>query len=212
MAAPEIKTLLFDWDGTLVDSAMSSYLTFQKALERCGIVFTWEQFEAHFTPDWHRMYEAVGLEEALWKTADATWKESYPCVQYSLVQGARDTLATLKKRGYRLGVVTSGSRWRLNDEIRDFGLDGVFDVVICHEDVLKRKPDPEGLLKAAARLECATGCCSYVGDVPEDILAGKNAKMHTVGVKSAFPTSRKLPESEPDLHLQEIPELLEHFE
>lgn len=212
MAAPEITTLLFDWDGTLVDSAMSSYLTFQKALERCGIAFTWEQFEAHFTPDWHRMYEAVGLDEAQWKIADATWKESYPCVQYSLVQGARDTLLALRERGYRLGVVTSGSRWRLTDEIRDFGLDGVFDVVICHEDVMKRKPDPEGLLKAAAKLECRTGCCSYVGDVPEDILAGKNAKMHTVGVKSAFPTSRKLPEVAPDLHLEEIPELLEHFE
>src|SRR5512141_1893683 len=87
-----ISTLLFDWDGTVVDSAMSSYLTFQKALEHVGIPFTWEQFENHFTPDWHRMYEAVGVPEARFLEADAAWKSNYPCVSYGLVDGARDTL------------------------------------------------------------------------------------------------------------------------
>jgi HAD superfamily hydrolase (TIGR01509 family) len=211
MAMAEITTLLFDWDGTLVDSAMSSYLTFQKALEHCGIGFTWEQFEEHFTPDWHRMYEAVGLEEARWKLADETWKKSYPCVQYELVNGARDTLLALRERGYRLGVVTSGSRWRLTTEVRDYGLDGVFDVVVCNEDVIRRKPHPEGLFKAAETLGRTAAECSYVGDVPEDIMAGKSAGMHTVGVKSAFPTSRKLAESAPDLNLGSIPELLAHY-
>ncbi|HEU5403989.1 MAG TPA: HAD family hydrolase [Terriglobales bacterium] len=211
MAPAEITTLFFDWDGTLVDSAMSSYLTFQKALQQCGIEFTWEHFDAHFTPDWHRMYEAVGLEKDRWLIADKAWKESYPCVEYCLVNGARDTLLALRSRGYRVGVVTSGSRWRLVNEIRDFGLDGVFDVVICNDDVRERKPHPEGLFKAAAQLECKPSCCSYVGDVPEDVQAGKNAGMHTVGVKSGFPTSRRLPESGPDLHLQEIAELLQHF-
>lgn len=210
-APTEITTLFFDWDGTLVDSAMSSYLTFQKALEQFGIPFTWEQFDACFTPDWHRMYEAVGLDKERWLIADKAWKDSYPCVEYSLVKGARDTLLALRERGYRVGVVTSGSRWRLDNEIPDFGLDGVFDVVICSDDVARRKPHPEGLFKAASQLGCGTSCCSYVGDVPEDILAGKNAGMHTIGVKSGFPTSRRLAESRPDLHLEEIPELLEHF-
>jgi pyrophosphatase PpaX len=211
MAPGKITTLLFDWDGTLVDSAMSSYLTFQKALEHCGVGFTWEQFEEHFTPDWHRMYEAVGLEEAQWKVADEAWKKSYPCVHYTLVQGAHDTLLKLRERGYRLGVVTSGSRWRLVNEVKDFRLDGVFDVVVCNEDVTLRKPDPEGLFKAVEQLACPASNCSYVGDVPEDIQAGKRAHMHTVGVRSAFPTSRKLAECSPDLNLGSIPELLEHF-
>jgi HAD superfamily hydrolase (TIGR01509 family) len=211
MAPAEITTLLFDWDGTLVDSAMSSYLTFQKALEHCGLGFTWQQFEEHFTPDWHRMYEAVGLEEARWQIADEAWKKSYPCVEYALVEGAYETLLKLRERGYRLGVVTSGSRWRLVNEVRDFRLDGVFDVVICNEDVKARKPHPEGLIRAVEHLACSPSKCAYVGDVPEDILAGKRARMHTVGVKSAFPTSRKLAGSAPDLNLESIPELLEHF-
>lgn len=190
---------------------MSSFLTFQKALKRVGVDLTWELFEQHFTPDWHRMYEAVGVTADRFREADEAWKHSYPCVNYGLVEEARPTLRELKERGYLLGVVTSGSRWRLDPEIRDFGLEGIFDVVICNEDVLRRKPDPEGILKAVASLGCKTACCAYVGDVPEDIAAGRSARTVTVGLKSLYPTSRKLAECGPDLNLERLGDLLKHF-
>lgn len=207
----KIQHLIFDWDGTLVDSAMSAYLTFQKALASVGILFSREQFDAYFTPDWHRMYEAVGLDAARFAEADEEWKNAYPCVAYGLVSEATETLSTLRERGYKLSVVTSGSRWRLDNEICDFGLSGFFEVVICNEDVFHRKPDPEGLQLAASKLGCSADCCSYIGDVPEDILAGKNAQMHTVGVQSLYPTSHKLANCNPDLNLSCIAELLEHY-
>lgn len=206
-----INTLLFDWDGTLVDSALSSFLTFRKALQQVGVDFTEQHFNDHFTPDWHRMYEAVGLAPHHWQLADEAWKEHYPGVEYALVPGARETLLALRERGYRLGVVTSGSQWRLDPEITAYELDGVFDVIICNEHVERCKPHPEGLLKACDTLGCKSDCCAYVGDVPEDILAGKNAQMHTIGVRSGFPTSTKLRDSDPDLCLDSIPELLTHF-
>lgn len=206
-----VRALLFDWDGTLVDSAQSAFLTFQKALQAVGVEFTQQHFDQHFTPDWHRMYEAVGLDSERWALADAAWKESYPCVTYSLVPGARETLVKLRERGYRLGVVTSGSQWRLEPEIAEYGLTGMFEVLICNEDVKRRKPHPEGLEKARNLLKFDASDCVYVGDVPEDIQAGKNAEMHTVGVRSGYPTSRHLPNANPDLHLDSIPELLKHF-
>ncbi len=211
LSADRITTLLFDWDGTLVDSALSSFLTFQKALQHVGVEFTEQHFHDHFTPDWHRMYEAVGLAPHEWQLADAAWKEHYPCVEYALVSGARETLLALRERGYRLGVVTSGSQWRLDPEIATYGLDGMFDVVICNEHVQQRKPHPEGLLKAAANLGCTVGCCAYVGDVPEDIIAGKTAGMQTIGVRSGYPTSRKLQDCGPDLYLEALRELLDYF-
>ncbi|HEX8925782.1 MAG TPA: HAD family hydrolase [Terriglobales bacterium] len=206
-----VSTLLFDWDGTLVDSAMSSFLTFQKALAECGVEFTWDQFSAHFTTDWHRMYEAVGLHESRFLEADRAWKRCYPCVAYHTVAGAGEVLSELRNRGYRLGVVTSGSRWRLKNEVDDFGLSGLFEVVICNEDVQRRKPHPEGLLKAISQIGCDSNCCAYVGDVPEDIAAGKQAGMFTIGVSSQYPTSRRLTEARPDLQLQYLSELLDHF-
>jgi HAD superfamily hydrolase (TIGR01549 family) len=210
-SSDNVHALLFDWDGTLVDSAMSAFLTFQKALQAVGVTFTEDHFNQHFTPDWHRMYEAVGLDSERWALADAAWKESYPCVTYSLVPGARDTLVELRRRGYRLGIVTSGSQWRLDPEIAEYGLTGVFDIVICNEHVQLRKPHPEGLLKARDLLHRDVTECVYVGDVPEDILAGKNAAMRTVGVRSGYPTSRHLSTANPDLYLDSIPELLNHF-
>ena len=206
-----IDTILFDWDGTLVDSADSSFLTFKKSLEHFGVPFTWEQFDEHYTPDWYRMYEAVGLSADRWKLADSMWKEFYPCEPYSLVAGAHETLTELRRRGYRLGVVTSGSEWRLEPEIREFGLSGYFSVLVCNEHVKERKPHPEGLLKAVAEISCECTSCSYVGDVPEDITAGKRAQMHTIGVRSRYPTSKKLAESQPDIYITSISELLEHF-
>lgn len=210
-SSDNVQALLFDWDGTLVDSAESAFLTFQKALQAVGLEFTEEHFNQHFTPDWHRMYEAVGLDSERWALADAAWKESYPCVTYSLVPGARETLLQLRERGYKLGVVTSGSQWRLEPEIAEYGLGGFFDVLICNEDVKQRKPHPEGLMKARGMLQCDARDCVYVGDVPEDIQAGKNAEMHTIGVRSGYPTSRHLEKATPDLYLDSIPELLKHF-
>jgi HAD superfamily hydrolase (TIGR01509 family) len=207
-----ITALLFDWDGTLVDSALSSFLTFQKALQQVGVEFTEQHFNDHFTPDWHRMYEAVGLAPHDWQLADEAWKQHYPCVEYALVDGARDTLLALRARGYRLGVVTSGSQWRLDPEISAYDLEGLFDVVICNEHVRRRKPHPEGLLRASDILGCECNSCAYVGDVPEDILAGKSAGMHTIGVRSGYPTSRKLPDAHPDLSIDSIPQLLNHFQ
>ena len=204
-------TLLFDWDGTIVDSAQSSFLTFQKALAHVGVPFTWEQFEEHFTPDWHRMYEAVGLDASRFREADAAWRTNYPSVGYGPVDGAHETLSTLKTRGYRLGVVTSGSRWRLEPEIIEFRMNALFDVLVCNEDVRQRKPHPEGIHKAIAALSCPLERCAYVGDVPEDVLAGKNARVATVGIHGKYPTSRRLAEAAPDLHLRSFAELLDHF-
>lgn len=210
-SADRITTVLFDWDGTLVDSALSSFLTFQKALQQVGVEFTEQHFHDHFTPDWHRMYEAVGLAPQEWQLADAAWKDHYPSVEYTLAAGARETLLALRDRRYRLGIVTSGSQWRLDPEIATCQLDGIFDVVICNEHVRQRKPHPEGLLQAAEKLGCDVGCCAYVGDVPEDILAGRTARMQTIGVRSGYPTSRKLQDCAPDLYIDSIMELLEHL-
>lgn len=206
-----IETILFDWDGTLVDSVDSAFLTFKKSLEHFDVPFTWAQFDEHYTPDWYRMYEAVGLSADRWKLADAMWKEFYPREPYTLVEGAHATLMELRQRGYRLGIVTSGSHWRLVPEIKEFGLEGMFATLICNEHVSQRKPHPEGLLKASAELKCDSATCSYVGDVPEDIFAGKGAQMHTVGVLSRYPTSKRLPESQPDISINKISDLLEHF-
>jgi phosphoglycolate phosphatase-like HAD superfamily hydrolase len=110
-----------------------------------------------------------------------------------------------------LGVVSSGNDCRVNREIEELGLAGNFEVVVCHEQIKNRKPHPEGLKTALRSLGCSASEVGYVGDTPEDIEMGKGAGVLTVGVRSAYPTSWKLESSKPDIYLESLTELLDHF-
>ena len=63
-----ITTLLFDWDGTLFDSARAGFLAFQKTFDDLGIAFTEEFYETRYSPNWYAMYEALNLPKHKWKT------------------------------------------------------------------------------------------------------------------------------------------------
>lgn len=210
-SAGTITTLLFDWDGTLFDSAHAGRLAFQKTFDDLGIRFTQEFYEARYSPNWYAMYETLNLPKDKWNTADELWLQHYGEEPPKLVEGAAATLIELKARGYRLGIVTSGTERRVTREINQLGLNSRFDAVICNEHIVNKKPHPEGLEKAMQLMSAAPEICSYVGDAPEDVQMGKNARVLTVAVRSAYPTSRYLLNEQPDVHLESIHELLRHF-
>jgi HAD superfamily hydrolase (TIGR01509 family) len=206
-----ITTLLFDWDGTLFDSASAGFTAFQKTFADLGISFTHEVYETCYSPNWYAMYETLSLPKDKWKMADERWLEHYGEEPPKLVEGAGETIQALRDRGYRLGIVTSGTERRVAREIQQLGLSSTFEAVICNEHIVNKKPHPEGLEKAMLLLASAKEACSYVGDAPEDIRMGKNAGLLTVAVRSAYPTSKNLLSEQPDIHLDSIEEILLHF-
>jgi len=206
-----ITTLLFDWDGTLYDSATAGLLAFQKTFADLGISFTREFYEASYSPNWYSMYEALNLPKERWESADELWLEHYGEQEPRLVEGAKETILDLCARGLRLGIVTSGTQRRVIREIEQLGLTPVFEAVICNEHIVNKKPHPEGLEKAIEQLACTREACSYIGDAPEDVQMGKRAGVFTVAVRSAYPTSRHLLKEQPDVHLESIRDLLLHF-
>lgn len=209
--ASSITTLLFDWDGTLFDSASAGFTAFQKTFGDLGISFTHEVYEACYSPNWYAMYEALSLPKDKWKMADELWLEHYGEEPPKLVEGAGETIHALRTRGYRLGIVTSGTERRVAREIQQLGLSSTFEVLICNEHIVNKKPHPEGLEKAMRLLATAKEACTYVGDAPEDVRMGKNAGLLTVAVRSAYPTSKNLLNEQPDIHLESIDEMLLHF-
>jgi phosphoglycolate phosphatase-like HAD superfamily hydrolase len=82
-------------------------------------------------------------------------------------------------------------------------------VVVCNEDILKKKPDPEGLNKAIAALARTNRECCYVGDTPEDILMGESAQVLTFAVEGGYPRSSPSPLSATRLDC--IASLLDHL-
>jgi len=206
-----IKALLFDWDGTLVDSAQLGLAAFEKTFSELGVVFAHEVYEAKYSPNWYSTYEALGLPKELWQTADDLWIQHYGEQSAALIEGVGETLLALHTRGYQLGVVTSGSRSRVCREVQQSVLKDAFSVIICNEDILNKKPDPEGLFLAIQELSIDPSRCAYVGDAPEDIEMGRRGKVMTVGVRSTYPSSARVPAANPDLYLERIAELVDHF-
>lgn len=206
-----ITTLLFDWDGTLVDSAQLGLVAYEKSFADLGVPFDHETYRAVYSPNWLSVYEGLGLPKEHWQRADELWTEYYGEQTAELIKGAGETVAELRRKGYQLGVVSSGNVSRVNREIRDLGLADFFEVVIGHEDVSNRKPHPEGLDTAMQVLGSPREKSCYIGDTPEDIEMGKCAKVLTVGVRSSYPTSWKLQSAQPDIYLESLAALTNTF-
>lgn len=206
-----IKALLFDWDGTLVDSAHLGLAAFEKTFSELGVVFAHEVYEAKYSPNWYSTYEALGLPKNLWQTADDLWMQHYGEQSAPLIDGVGETLLALHTKGYQLGVVTSGSRSRVDREVQQSVLKDSFSIIICNEDIVNKKPDPEGLLLAMRAINVDPSQCAYVGDAPEDVEMGRRGNVMTVGVRSTYPSSARVPTANPDLYLERITELVDHF-
>ena len=210
-AHTSINTIIFDWDGTLADSSSLGLIAFQKSFAELGFVFDVDIYEATYSPNWYSTYESLGLPREKWEEADRLWLLHYGEKAAALIEGVAETLQDLHCRNYRLGIVTSGSESRVCREIDRSELRGVFDAIVCNEHIIKKKPHPEGLELALQRLQCDSMAAAYVGDAPEDIEMGKAANVLTIGVRSNYPSSARLPNASPDIYLERMQELLDHF-
>jgi len=206
-----INTLLFDWDGTIVDSAHLGLQAFQKAFTELGEPFMLDVYESTYSPNWYATYEALGLPREKWQRADELWLVHYGDQLAELIEGVGDVLLGFHRDGYKLGVVSSGSHNRVRREIESAQLTGIFSVVICNDQVTNRKPHPEGLEKALEQISSRSNETVYVGDSPEDIQMGKAANVLTVGVKGSYPGNSRLLGAEPDIYLESLADLTNHL-
>lgn len=198
------RAILFDWDGTLLDSAEASFRCYRRLFAPYGIDFTRDVFMRTYAPDWYRTYEGIGLPRNVWSEADARWLEIYAEEACGLVPGAREALARIAAAGIGAALVTSGSRVRVEREIRGFGLEKAFGAVVCGEDARNKKPHPEALYAALARLDVAAADAAYVGDSPEDISMARAAGVFAVGLEGGFPNREALRQSAPDVLARDL--------
>lgn len=211
METDHINTLIFDWDGTLVDSAQLGLVAFEKTFSELGVPFLHDVYESTYSPNWYTTYEALGLPKEHWQTADELWIQHYGEQSAPLLEGVGETLLALQTKGYQLAIVSSGSRSRVCREVQQSVLRDVFAVITCNDDVVQKKPHPEGLLLAMRAMKVEPSACAYVGDAPEDIEMGRRGEVMTIGVRSAYPSSARVASAQPDLYLERLAELVDHF-
>jgi beta-phosphoglucomutase-like phosphatase (HAD superfamily) len=89
------NTLLFDWDGTLVDSAQLGLTAFEQSFAALGVTFDQEIYRAVYSPNWYAVYEAMGLPKEKWQRADDLWVQHYGEQTAQPVSGAQETITGL---------------------------------------------------------------------------------------------------------------------
>jgi sugar-phosphatase len=175
--------ILFDMDGTLVDSTGCVQAIWGRWAEKHGIElsFILQQSHGRRTIDTLNQIaphlDIAAEAEALEAEEIAIREGMVP------VGGALPLLSGLQS--HQWAVVTSAGRRLATVRLEYAGLPAP-PVLICAEDVVHGKPDPEGYLKAAQRLGVSPSRCVVVEDAPAGILAGRSAGMSVLGLTTTF--------------------------
>lgn len=212
------KAVLFDIDGTLVDSVGAYLEVARLAAAPHGLNVTAEHVRHCLATGSNFWSGVVGQEradrESLTKAMSALAAREWPRVLLEhgkVFAGLAPTLDALKRKGILLGIV-SGARPEVLELLRQEGVLDRFDSVVLGKDVARRKPDPEGILKCLKALGVAPGTATYVGDTPVDIQAGRAAGTRAVGVLTGAGDSAMLSACAPDRLLSSHAKLVEVVE
>ena len=128
----------------------------------------------------------------------------------SLFPGMKELIAELKKRGYKLGMVTSRLRRTTEQGMEKYGIMEYFDTVVTADDTDKHKPDPEPINIALEKLGSVPEKSIMLGDTMFDILCAKNAGVKSVLVSWAMAVSEeeKTGPNRPDYIIDQADDLL----
>ena len=208
-----IDCILFDWDGTLLDSFAADAQAYFQMFSALGMSWSMEELKRHYSPNWHRVYRAARLPRAKWDEADRLWMKFYKEQRPKMQPGALRVLRALERR-FLLAIVSSGSRARVLRQLREQKIAAMFRTKVCSEDAPRRKPHPAPLRMALDRLRLAPELCVYIGDAPEDIEMAHRAGMRAIGVLGGSPVPERLRSASPDALIEtirELPALLKNF-
>ncbi|GIT97603.1 phosphoglycolate phosphatase [Sulfurovum sp. TSL1] len=214
------KVILFDLDGTLIDSVpdlASAVNHMLKALER-----------ETFSEDTIRYWVGNGaqilvkralsgqteidenLDPALFEKALDIFLMFYGqnlCIDTATYPNVATTLHTLKEKKYRLVIVTNKPFNFVGPILEALGLDGVFDFWLGGDSLEKKKPDPLPLLHACEHMDVTVDQCVMVGDSKNDLLAAKTCGMQSVGVTYGYNYGEEIGIYDPTYIIDDFSEL-----
>ena len=185
------RAVLWDVDGTLIDSSEYHWLSWRDALVAEDFALTRERFAETFgqrNDEILRAYFPRYTPEDLARVGDAKevrYRELIRERGIELLPGVRRWLDRLRGEGWLQAVASSAPRLNLEAIMSALGLEDYFAAVTSAEDVTAGKPDPQVFLAAARKLSVAPSACVVVEDAPAGTEAARRAGMRSIGVLSS---------------------------
>jgi pyrophosphatase PpaX len=216
--AVRFDAVLFDLDGTLLDSIELILASYHHTLAQHGISIgpqpdedilsglgtTLEDQFSRWVSDRARIPALIDTYRSHNLAHHDAMVRAYP--------GVSDVVRALDDRGAKLGVVTSKRRHGTELGLRALGLEACFDVLVCADDVARAKPHPEPVLRALDALGVAPARACFVGDSTHDMHSGRAAGVHTIAVLWGPFTRASLEPTAPDAWASDARELAAIFE
>lgn len=189
-----IKAIIFDFDYTLGDSTNGIVLSVNYALEKLK----------YGAKDTEAIRKTIGLslKDTFWTlTKTDNMNEAELFSKYfiekadmvmventQLYDGVKEVLSNLKAKGFKIGIVTTKLRYRIEQILDKFNAFNLVDIIIGAEDVKIEKPAPDGLLQVIDRLKLSKEDMLYVGDSLVDAKTAENAQVNFAGVLTGTTT------------------------
>ncbi len=201
--------VIFDLDGTLIDSMRGYYNLVVNSLERRGVKVS-EEILSKVGTELIEEYQTVPSGQGLSLVFNLFWKIgrkmgfsrpnaigfTFECVSKArkvynsapLFPDVKNSLSQLHEAGFQLGVYTMASRKQLTETLNKHEIIQAFNPkgLISRNDVKRVKPDPEGILLACKMCSISPSRGIFIGDMPTDIIAGNEAGTTTIGLTTGL--------------------------
>lgn len=185
----KIEAIIFDMDGTLFDTERLGFEFWKKALKRYGHVMNKEVYISLMgrkRKDSSKILaEKYGKDVPIEKIYEEKDREmlKFICENGAPVKtGVYELLEFLNERGYKVALATSSLRKKTIDLLEKAGIRDKFKAIVCGDDVVKSKPDPEIFLRAARELEADPQKCIVLEDSPVGVKAAYNGGMLAINI------------------------------
>jgi len=185
----EVRAVLWDMDGTLIDSEQFHWMAWRETMANQGIAITHEQFLRSFgqrndsiIPRWLGSASSPERVETIGNAKEELYRDLIRKHGIAPLPGVASWLARLHAQGWRQAIASSAPRRNIEVILEALGSARCFEGIVSAEDVSRGKPDPEVYLAAAARLGASPERCVVVEDAATGIDGARRAGMRSIGV------------------------------
>ncbi len=186
-----ICAVLWDMDGTLIDSKAFHWIAWRDTLAAEGISITRQQFLDSFgqrndaiVPRWLGAASTAERVERISNAKEELYRELVRSRSMAPLPGVASWLHRLHEQGWLQAVASSAPRANIDAVLEALKAEHYFQAIISAEDVSKGKPDPEVYLLAASRLGVLPAKCIVVEDAAAGIEGARSAGMRSIGIYS----------------------------